>query len=117
MNWCQRHWDQLRQAIIDRGLDGFGAQNGEEAAKSMQSQLAGEEEAFDPLLGSWTRLNLAMAESLHGQGRHDEIVKLRCPMCILIEDGQPELVENWINGVTDSAKAYAIEQGLIKADA
>ena len=115
MNWCKPHWAQLRQAIKDRGLDGFGAQSGEEAATEIASQIEGNEEKFDPLLGSWSRINARMAESLTNLGRGAEILQLKCPLCILVEDGQPHLVENWINGVTDMAREYAVEQGLLKA--
>ena len=114
MNWCKPHWDQLRQAILDRGLGGFGAQDSAAAAVEIASQLGGNDEKFDPLLGSWSRINMRMAESLTELGRGGEVLQLRCPLCILVEDGQPETVENWINGVTDQAKAYAIEQGLLK---
>lgn len=115
MNWCKPHWQQLRQAIIDRGLDGFGAQDGAAAAAEIRSQLEGNDEKFDPLMGSWSRINSYMAESLSSQGRAGELLALRCPLCILVEDGQPELVAGWVNGVTDQAKHYAIEQGLLKA--
>jgi hypothetical protein len=116
MNWCQPHWTQLVQAVKDRGLDRFGAKTGAEVAAEMQSQVDGNEETFDPLLGSWARINSRMAESLSNMGRGAEVLQLKCPCCILVEDGQPELVAGWINGVTDQAKHYAIEQGLLKAD-
>lgn len=116
MNWCQPHWDQLREAVRLRGLDGFIAKDGEQAAENMINQLEGEDEVFDPLMGSWVRINLEMAESLTRAGRGHEILQMRCPMCLLVEDGQPELVQNWIDGCTDNAKSYAIEQGLIKAN-
>jgi hypothetical protein len=114
MNWCKPHWDQLRQAIKDKGLDKFGAQTGEAAAKQMADELEGREHAFDPLMASWNHLNAYMAESLKRQGRGMELLQLRCPMCILVEDGQPELVDRWINGCTDDALSYAIKKGLIK---
>ena len=115
MNWCQPHWDLLRQAIIDRGLDGLGTQTGKEATEQMQAELDGDDETFDPLMGSYWRINTKMTESLVSLGRGQEVLELKCPLCILVEDGQPETVKDWIDGVTDSAKIYAIEQGLVKA--
>jgi hypothetical protein len=115
MNWCKPHWAQLRQAIIDKGMDEMGAQDGTAAAAEIKSQLEGNDEKFDPLLGSWSRINARMAESLTNLGRGGELLLLKCPLCILVEDDQPDLVANWIEGVTDSAKQYAIEQGLLKA--
>ena len=113
MNWCKPHWDQLREAIRTRGLDRFGAQTGQEAVAEMASQIEGNEESFDPLMGSWSRINARMAESLTNLGRGAEILQLKCPCCILVDDGQPELVAGWINGCTDMARAYAVEKGLL----
>lgn len=108
MKWCPPHWNALREAIRVRGLDGFGAQNAQQAAVDMEAQIEGEKTAFDTLMGSFWKINNQMLENvgLRAMGA--------CPLCLLVEDGQPELVENWISGVTDSAKAYAIQQGLVK---
>ena len=97
-------------------MDGLGAQTGQEATKQMKAELDGDgEEVFNLLLGSYWRINTKMTESLQSLGRGMEVLQLKCPLCILVEDGQPETVKDWINGVTDSAKIYAIEQGLLKA--
>lgn len=109
MNWCKPHWDRLREIIKDKGLDKFGAQNAEEAHANMKSQIEGGEEPFDPLMGSWTRINCRMLESPGCNGRI-----LECPLCILVVDGQPNLVEDWLQGVTDDALEYALEKGLVK---
>lgn len=116
MNWCNPHWQQLRAAVAAKGLDKLGAQTGEQAAADIQSQLQGTEEKFDPLLGSWARLNAKMGESLHRLGRGHEVLQLKCPMCTLVADGQPELVADWIEGVTESARRYAVEQGFIQVN-
>ena len=113
MNWCKPHWDRLREAIDIRGLSKFGAQSGEQAAKEIADELEGKEPAFDPLMGSWTRLNANMLSSLEKQGRASFELMMTCPMCILEFDGQPHLVDNWINGVIDDALRYAQEQRLI----
>lgn len=114
MNWCKDHWNQLRQALKDRGLDQFGAKDGHDAAAAIAAQIDGGEEKFDPLLGSWSRINATMAESLTNQGRAGELLQLKCPLCILVEDGQPQMVANWVDGVSDQAKKYAIDQGMLK---
>lgn len=116
MNWCNEHWTVLRKAIADRGLSKFGAQSAEAALEEIAMQIEGEEESFDPLIGSWSRINIAMAKSLQKLGRSQEILLLRCPLCILVEDGQPQTVDNWVNGVADDAKLHAIAKGFIKVD-
>lgn len=107
MNWCQPHWDKLREAIAERGLSKFGAQTGEQAAADLAAQVEGKETDFDPLMGSWMQINQQMLRDVGARAL------MQCPLCILVEDGQPHLVDNWINGVTDSALKYALEQGLI----
>lgn len=114
MNWCQRHWDLLLQAVKDRGLDGFGAQTGKELTEEIQSELEGDKERFDPVFGCWNRINMYMMESLRNQDRGGEILLLKCPLCILEEDGQPHLVGNWINGCVNNAYHYAVETGILK---
>ncbi len=108
MNWCQPHWNQLREALETRGLSKFGAQTGEQAARDMIAQSEGKATDFDPLMGSWLQINQQMLKDVGLRAL------TQCPLCILIEDGQPHLVENWINGVTDSALKYALDEGLIK---
>jgi len=114
MNWCQMHWDQLKVALKERGLDKFGAKTGQQAINEMVDELDGRSHDFDPLMGSWNQINLVMANSLEKLGRRNEVLLLKCPLCILVEDGQPQTVKNWIDGVTDSALEYAIKEGLIK---
>ena len=113
MNWCQEHWDKLKQVIDDKGMTQFIPDSGEEAVTNMKKEIEGEDVPFDPLMGSYWRINNKMAESLRDLGREDEILQLKCPLCILVEDGQPETAADWINGVTDEAQMYAVDQGLI----
>lgn len=108
MNWCPPHWNELRAAIEARGLSKFVAPSGQAAMQNVEAELAGEEPAFDPLMGSWARINSYMLQSPALRGR-----VMQCPCCILVEDGQPHLVQNWINGCTDDALKYAVEQGLV----
>lgn len=111
MNWCQPHWDQLRAAIEIRGLSGFIAKDEYSCAANMRNQLEGEDEKFDPLMGAWTRINGTMLKN-DPTPTMDRM--MTCPLCLLVKDGRPELVENWIDGVTDAALKYAIDEGLVK---
>ena len=112
MNWCKPHWDELRAAIEAKGLLRFCAASGEELADRIQQPPPGDD-GFEPLMGCWSRINETMANSLKNLGRGHEILQLRCPCCILVEDGQPDMVQRWIDGCTNDALNYAIEQGLI----
>jgi hypothetical protein len=110
MNWCQPHWDQLRAAIKERGLDGFGAQNGQQAIQDAAAQIEGKPTDFDPLMGCFWQINSQMLRDVGLRAIE------RCPLCILVEDGQPHLVGNWLKGVTDSALEYALKEGLITSN-
>ncbi len=113
MNWCQPHWDVLRKAVEDRGLSHLIAKDDETALKNTMDNLEGDEEVFDPLMGSYCRINNQMLVDLKDMGQADLQTIMRCPLCLLVEHGQPEQVENWVNGVTDQAQHYAVEKGLI----
>lgn len=109
MNWCKLHWDMLRSKLDSKGLSKFVANSASEAEDKMccdQTSFEG----FDPLLGSWMRINEQMVSSPSFNGR-----MMECPLCILVADGQPELVDNWLEGVTDEAMNYAIDMGWVTA--
>lgn len=103
MNWCQPHYDKLKDAIKERGLwnlVGNGAQDAKDAIEGKR---------FDPLLWSWASINSFMLQSPGLNGRI-----LTCPFCILVDDGQPELVDKWLAGCLDDCYKAAIESGAIK---
>lgn len=102
MNWCKEHWDYLKQVLEAKGLDRFIG----DGAKDGIAGLMGER--FDPLMGSWDRITAYMLQSKGLNGRI-----LMCPLCILVVDGQPELVKRWVDGCTNNALDYAVEQGLM----
>jgi hypothetical protein len=109
MNWCQPHYDKLKDAVKARGLWSLVGNGSED----LETAISGKR--FDPLLGSWARINQQMLES-PGFRRPDKDTRqriLQCPCCILVEDGQPELVDRWIDGCTDEALQYAVREGLV----
>lgn len=56
MQSCQKHWDALRKALEDRGLDKLVPQGGEEAASRQLDQLQSARvtrDNFDPLMGAF----------------------------------------------------------------
>lgn len=54
MKFCQDHWDRLRAAIADRGLDGLVARGGAEAVRRQVDELKSGRSAdtFDPLMSA-----------------------------------------------------------------
>lgn len=103
MNWCKPHWDKLRAAIKEKGLENMVATNGKDAIERFAN------DKYEPLLDSWGRINNAV---LHSPALNGRI--LVCPCCILEMDGQPELVDKWIDGATTDSMNYAISKGYVK---
>jgi hypothetical protein len=46
MKICQSHWDKLRTAMKDRGIDHLGAKSGQEVIVDVQAVLDGRERAY-----------------------------------------------------------------------
>lgn len=103
MNWCKPHWDYLREVIVAKGLDRFVGDGATDGIKGLTG------DRFDPLMGSWTRINTQMLRSPALNGR-----MFACPLCILVADGQPETVKNWVDGCTTEALEFAINDGLME---
>jgi len=111
MNWCQKHWDDLRTALDRKGLTEFIADSEEEAARRMAAFSAEEgdpKDSFDPLFMCHIRVNTRMMEDIG--------MFMECPLCILLRDNDQSKVDNWLDGVTTEAWMYARDIGLIKED-
>lgn len=97
MNFCQSHWDKLRAAIKDKGLETLISDSGEKAARVMAEAANGREmtlDTFDPLLGAWGAINSNCFNEIQliggnplilmvpeGQGQGEPYP--RCPICYL----------------------------------
>lgn len=103
MNWCQPHWALLKSALDERGLTKFIGKTGKDAIEALTDI-----DTFDPLIECWSRINAQMLSSPALNGRI-----LSCPLCILVEDGQPDMVNRWVNGCTNDALNYAIYKGFL----
>ena len=95
MNWCPTHWGYLKEVLTAKGLDPFIGHGAKDAIDGLTG------ERFDPLMWCWSRIN---AEMLKSPGLHGRV--LECPLCILVNDGQPHLVESWVDKCTDEAVAH-----------
>lgn len=116
MKICQAHWDSLRAAIKERGLDHLGAKNGEEAVERMQDELNGvaTDDTYDPLMSAnWMiSSNALQAGGLYLMGA-DEKGEQYCPLCEVEKHIGVGTAAEWIQGCTDSIRQHCIEKGLI----
>lgn len=117
MKLCLSHWDQLREAIKDRGLDKFVSNSGQQAAEKMQAQLqpgTSELEGWDPLLNA----NFAIwSNGLERGGLYlmgtDEQGNEYCPLCEL-EANTSTKAETWIKYAADEQYEKAKKLGVIQ---
>lgn len=121
MKFCEAHWQRLRDAIKDRGLDGLVSKDGKEAAAKTVAELEGgpSKSTFDPLLGAH---NAILSNTLRVVGLvilgADEKGEHYCPICYLTQNcacGLGEKCEffDWIERAADDARAHAVSLGLV----
>jgi hypothetical protein len=102
MRFCGNHWQQLQDAIAERGLSSLVADSGEQAVRNMASEIkeGSTIDNFDPLMGAhnfiWsgamsiasTRYN---ANPLMMMAEDPEHPEWQCPICFL----------NWLHAEHD----------------
>ena len=113
MRICQTHWDKLRAALKERGLDHLGAKSGKEAVDDAVTQLSGGDTDYDPTMACFYMISSKGLEigGLYMMGT-DEQGNERCPICECVAHGAGD--ENfWINGPADAALAEARSRKLV----
>lgn len=120
MKICDPHWQQLKQAIDERGLTPFVAKDGEHAAENMIAQLQGEDtkENFDPLMSATCMI---WSNSLEAFGIEIIQPDAPCPLCLLDkhakecteEDCNKQSGTDWIGFAADGQVEAAKELGLL----
>jgi hypothetical protein len=113
MKMCQDHWDKLRKAIADRGLDHLGAKTGEQASADAVAQIEGRETEYDPLMSChW----MIATESLKMGGVYMMFQKEDgteyCPICEALSHNCGT-EKNWIDGPADAVLAHCRELKLV----
>ena len=121
MKICQEHWNQLREAIEQRGMGHLVAKNGETAAQNAVASLQGADtkETFDPLMNA----NFAIwSNSIQCFGIEIMAENAPCPLCALdnhVKECTDEKCQfkqtgaDWIGFAADGQLENAREKGLI----
>jgi hypothetical protein len=114
MKFCQPHWDRLRNAIKERGIDHLGAKTGEQVIEEMKADLEGQKRPYDPLLDChWMITCRAMELGGLYLMTQKEDGSNYCPICEVIAHGGDE--DHWINGPADAALEECRKRGLVPA--
>lgn len=112
MKICTPHWERLRAALKERGLDHLGAKTGEAAAANMVTELEGRsaENDFDPLMAAnnmiWTQGLKVCGLALMA---NNEDGSEKCPIC----ESAKAFEQDWITGPSDAVLGIAKEKGLV----
>lgn len=117
MQFCQSHWDKLREAVKECGMDELVASGGKEVINRMEKELKGDKSlsSFDPLMSvHWVIVN-RLAEL----GGGEIFLMEGCPMCFANSGHQkgckePNCIwsyDDWIPDAVDDVRDYAIELG------
>jgi hypothetical protein len=113
---CQQHWDALRAAISERGLDGLISGSGQKAVAKLETELAqGAQtpETYDPLMNA----NFAIwSNALEAGGLYlmcgDKNGNPYCPICESEKHGgQP--ADWWITHAADEQLEKARAMNLL----
>ena len=110
MQFCMMHWEQLRAAITERGLDHLIASDGKELVERMEREIDNKQnkQDFDPFMSAH---NMILSNALHAFGFY--IMGDCCPLCELDkEEWQENSSAIWIRSAADSVLSYATEQKL-----
>ncbi len=128
---CPTHWQQMRDAVEERGMTHLVARNGKEAVDNLVAEAEGHKPAFDPLMAMNNNFWSAALE--HGglgvmgvpEDDHPLIAATTtdakgmrhfCPLCLARELGaQPETDQQWIRGCADAMLKHARGEGLMPA--
>jgi hypothetical protein len=115
MKLCTPHWEELRTAVRDRGLEPFVSRSGEEAARKLANGPPRDRASFDPLL----RANIAIVEHVVGAAGPVKAAEWSatdaCPICYFSDhcDVCREHSARWITLATDEQLALAKVLGLV----
>ena len=122
MRICQDHWDKLKAAIKDRGLDHLVAKSGEEAAAMIAmitARLSGDKSQYDPLVDChWMISRKGLEEGgLYLMGQKEDGSPY-CPICVALahlpdDVTLEEAVAYWIDGPANAALEHCRKLGLV----
>lgn len=114
MQMCKPHWDMLRAAVDERGMNDLVAHDGKAAADNLVAELQGEPTRFDPLM---ELNNHFWAEALRCGGLYlmglNEKGEHYCPICEFEAHGTRFDAKTQIGECADAMLAHCREEGLL----
>lgn len=110
MKFCIPHWEQLKQAVKDRGMYHLVHSSGQAAMDALARVADGisDEKDFDPLMAATMRIYGQFAREAGWEKLDADI----CPLCEIAET-MPDMPDNWIDGCCDEMLEFARESKLM----
>ncbi len=104
MRFCQPHWEQLKDAIRERGLFHLVADSGEAAVERLAEEAKGEATiaTYDPLMDAH---NMMVVRAIECGG----LSVLRgdtCPLCEANRHTHDGMADEWITTCTNAILVY-----------
>lgn len=127
---CQKHWDDLRRGVDDRGMSHLVHKDGKSLAESVERELRGQkkDEDWDPLMAAWANFGKLAFEKAG-------LAALNPDFCILCEIQEsyenlmanpeqmndpswpkgaiPKDAQGWIDSCLDAMLKYAREKAYV----
>jgi hypothetical protein len=125
MKFCQPHWDKLRAAICERGMEGLIAKSDAEAVARLVADVENPKVrsvAFDPLMTAhFGILDNAMRVAGSAVMESNANGSPRCPICFLQTEHDKackdpaceQSYDKWIDCAADEALEQAKNFGLV----
>lgn len=124
MRFCKPHWDALRAAVTQRGMDHLVAKSGEEAMASMVAELGGTatKQDWDPLMAAHWAIVTRVTERV---GLAALTTPDFCPLCAVQESYEHVAAtydpipagavdaQHWVDSCMDAMLRHARECGLM----
>jgi hypothetical protein len=114
MRMCQPHWDLLRAAVDERGMNDLVAKDSKAATDNLVAEMEGAPTSFDPLMslnnhffGEALRCGGLYLMALNDKGEH------YCPICEFEKHGKDFNAKAQVAASADAMLAYARDEGLL----
>ncbi len=122
MQFCQPHWNILKEMVISKGMGELIAKSGEELKARVVEELEGTATSatYDPLMAAYWSI-LGKALELGGIYLMFDKPGDGCEYCPLCEveiqgvkvENKVGLAAEWMEGCTDAILVHCREQGLL----
>lgn len=120
-DWCDAHWQMLREAVFARGMGHLVPADGAAAAAMLVDEIkhgtARDSEGFDPLMRAYWAISGRVLEA-GGDLFHCPLCQVQAHVEMCHEPTcQNKGAQDMVDSCTDSLREYVRSKGLLRDDA